>query len=348
MANPLNGGLKLKKYLIIAFIFLICLLNGCQSFQSNNITKNGIGSTPEYVFKLAEIHNPDYPTSLADENFASLVHEKTNGRIQIDVYTDGTLGTESEVIEQLQYGDIEFARVSIAPMAEFSDTLNALMMPFLYENPDHMWRVLNSSLGFTMLESISAAGMIGLAWYDSGSRSFYVRNKIDTLKDLEGKKIRVQTSSLMFAMCESLNIIPVTMAESEIYNGVKSGIIDGAENNLTTYESFSQYEVCNYFIVDEHTRIPEILAGSEVALSVLSKEDMKIIQDCAKETQEYEKELLEITEVDVRNRLEEKGVVFIELSSQEKEQYRKACETLYEDFGSDYRDVIEQIKGMSE
>lgn len=329
-------------------ILVICLLNGCQSFLPNNQTKNGSISSPEYVFKLAEIHNADYPTSLADEKFASLVYDKTNGRIQIDVYTEGTLGTESEVIEQLQYGDIEFARVSIAPMAEFSDTLNALMMPFLYENPEHMWRVLNSSLGLTMLESISAAGMIGLAWYDSGSRSFYVKNKINSLKDLEGKKIRVQTSSLMFAMCESLNIIPVTMAESDIYNGVKSGIIDGAENNLTTFESFSQYEVCNYFIVDEHTRIPEILAGSEVALNALSKEDMTIIRECAKETQEYERELLEITENDVRKRLEEKGVVFVELSSQEKEQYRKKCESLYEDFGADYKDVIEEIKKMSE
>lgn len=338
---------KLRKYYIITCILIICFFAGCQSSPINDKSKNNTGTTPEYIFKLAEIHNADYPTSIADEKFASLVSERTNGRIQIDVYTNGTLGTESEVIEQLQYGNIEFARVSIAPMAEFSNTLNALMMPFLYENPEHMWNVLNSSLGDTMLDSISAAGMIGLAWYDSGSRSFYVKNEINSLKDLEGKKIRVQTSSLMFAMCESLNIIPVTMAESEIYNGVNSGIIDGAENNLTTYESFSQYEVCNYFIVDEHTRIPEILAGSQVALSALSKEDMDIIKECAKETQEYEKELLKITETNVRNRLDEKGVVFIELSPEEKELYRKSCESLYEDFAAEYMEIIEQIRGMS-
>lgn len=336
-------------------ILLLCILifTSCSQIKKqSNIDSSGDGnhyfSEPVYIFKLAEIHEENYPTSLADKKFAELVYERTKGKIRIDVYTDGILGEESDVIEQLQYGTIAFARVSIAPMAEFSDSLNALMMPYLYIDADHMWKVLNSPLGVTMLESISAAGMVGLAWYDSGARSFYTKEKVESLADLSGLKIRVQTSSLMFAMCEALDAIPKTMAENQIYNAIKSGTIDGAENNIPTYASFKQYEVCKYFILDEHTRIPEILAGSEVALENLSNEDMNIIKKCAKETQEYEREQWKLAENKARDNLIAAGVTFIQLSEDVKQEFLEACDSLYEEFGSDYKEIINEIRNMGE
>lgn len=340
------------KKLILLSIFIL-LLTACSQLKKqtnidNSPNTDSFYSEQEYIFQLAEIHDANYPTSLADKRFAELVYNRTKGKIRIDVYTGGILGEESDVIEQLQYGTIAFARVSIAPMAEFSETLNALMMPYLYNDADHMWKVLNSPLGVHMLDSISAAGMLGLAWYDSGARSFYTKEKVETLDDLSGLKIRVQTSSLMFAMCEALDAIPKTLAENEIYEAIKSGNIDGAENNIPTYESFKQYEVCKYFILDEHTRIPEILTGSEVALESLTKDDMDIIRECAKETQEYEREQWILAENTARENLEAAGVTFIQLSADVKEEFLDACDSLYDEFGADYKDIIDEIRSIGD
>jgi tripartite ATP-independent transporter DctP family solute receptor len=297
-------------------------------------------------FQLAELQDDTYPTSLADKKFAELVSERSNGRIQIEVVTNGQLGEEADVVEKLQNGTIGFARVSIAPMAEYVDALNALMLPYLYKDDAHMWRVLDSSLGDEMLASVSDAGILGLAWYDSGARSFYFKDKVENLAQIEDKNIRVQTSSLMFAMCEAVSCNPMTGMENEIMQDIRIGTLDGAENNIPTYASFNQYEVCKYFLMDEHTRIPEILAGSEAALEGLSKEDLQMIQECAKETQEYEKEQWAEAEKQAKQMLVDKGVVFITLSDEERQKFIDVCVSLYDEFGSEYQAIIDQIKEL--
>jgi tripartite ATP-independent transporter DctP family solute receptor len=298
------------------------------------------------TFQLAELQDDAYPTSLADKKFAELVSERSNGRIQIEVVTNGKLGEEADVVEKLQNGTLGFARVSIAPMAEYVDALNALMLPYLYKDDAHMWRVLDSSLGDEMLASVSDAGILGLAWYDSGARSFYFKDPVENLQQMKDKNIRVQASSLMFAMCEAVSCNPMTDMENEIIQDIQIGTLDGAENNIPTYASFKQYEVCKYFLMDEHTRIPEILAGSEAALEGLSSEDLKMIKECAKETQKYEIEQWNEAEKQAKQTLSDNGVTFITLSDEEKQKFIDACAPLYDEFGSEYQAIIEEIKGL--
>ena len=147
---------------------------------------------PEYVFSYAE-NQP--------EDFAELVEERTNGRIRILVQPVGVLGSENKVIKQMQYGGIDFARVSLAQLAEYIPSLNVLQMPYLYTDSDHMWRVLDGEIGDAFLESVSADDVIGLSWYDAGARNFYNSvQPITCLEDLKGMRIRVQESDLAVDM----------------------------------------------------------------------------------------------------------------------------------------------------
>lgn len=338
---------KKKTIFILALISLSVLAGSFIYIKIKSIFFQKESNTQTtMIFQLAELQDDTYPTSLADKKFAELVWERSNGRILIEVVTNGELGEEADVIESLQNGTLGFARVSIAPMAEYVDVLNALMFPYLYKDDAHMWRVLDSSLGDEMLASVSEAGIIGLAWYDSGARSFYFKDRVENLSEIKNKNIRVQTSSLMFAMCEALSCNPMTDIENEIMQDVQIGTLDGAENNIPTYASFKQYEVCKYFLMDEHTRVPEILAGSEAALEDLSKEDLQMIKECAKETQKYEKEQWNEAEKQAKQMLIEKGVVFITLSDEEKQAFIDACYPLYDEFGNEYQTVIAQIKEL--
>ena len=229
---------------------------------------------PEFVFRLAETHVQDYPTTQGDYYFAELVNERTDGRIQIEVFHSSQLGEERDVIEQVQFGAIDFTRVSISPLAAFSPNLNALQMPYLYRDADHMWQVLKGEIGDEFLASLEPAGFVGLAWYDSGSRSFYnsVR-EITSVEDLEGLKIRVQQSELMVGLVEALGAVATPMPFGEVYSALQTGVIDGAENNWPSYYSTSHYEVAQYYTLDQHTRVPEILIASEMTMYKLSEED---------------------------------------------------------------------------
>ncbi len=338
-----KSGYKLIGLFIIIIIIIILYIITIQKKKNSMLDNQGLIQKTYY---LAEVHSSDYPATQADYKFVELVKEKTQGRIDIVVYTNAQLGEETQVAENLLYGSLDFARVSIAPVAEYSDELNALMLPYLYKDSEHMWKVLDGEIGQNMLLAVEDSGLIGLSWYDSGARSFYASTPISTLEGFENTNFRVQTSSMMFSVCEALGCIPKTLPESEIANEVKRGKIDGAENNLLTYYSYEQYKVCPYYILDEHTRIPDILVGSKEALKDISEEDMALIKECAKEAEKYERELWTQKESEVMELLKKEGVTFIRLSEEERNKMKEACEGLYSEFAGEYEDIIREISAM--
>lgn len=301
-------------------------------------------SSPEFVFTYAENQAEDYPTTQGAYKFAELVKEKTNGRIEINVQAGGVLGDEKSVIEQMQFGGVDFARVSLSPLSEFVPKLNVLQLPYLYRDAEHEWKVLDGPIGDDFINSFDGSNLVALSWYDSGARNFYTTNKqIKTLEDMKGLKIRVQESELMMGMIEALGASPTPMAYSEVYSALQTGVIDGAENNWPSYESTSHYEVAKYFTIDEHNRVPELQLASQVTWDKLSAEDQAILRECAKESSKLERELWAEREKTSEAKVKEAGSEIYELPEEEKKRFQEAVQPLYEKFASDYMDVIDQI-----
>ncbi|MBS5065219.1 MAG: TRAP transporter substrate-binding protein DctP, partial [Hungatella hathewayi] len=163
------------------------------------------GTAPEYVFTYAENQAEDYPTTQGAYRFAELVKERTGGRIEIQINADGILGDERNVVEQMQFGGVDFARVSLSTMGDAIPKLNVLQLPYLYTGADHMWKVLEGEIGDDFLDSVSELDLVALSWYDAGARNFYSTAKpIRTLEDMKGMTIRVQESELMMEMVRAL------------------------------------------------------------------------------------------------------------------------------------------------
>lgn len=304
------------------------------------------------TLKLSEVHVDGYPTTLADLEFARLVEERTEGRVKIEVYSNGSLyGEETGAIEAMQVGDLGFARVSASPVASYVPALNAIQMPYLYNSADHMWAVLDGEVGQGMLSAIEASGsgLIGLCWYDSGCRSFYLTKEIHTPADMAGLKIRMQNNEMMVKMVELLGGVGVTgIGPNDIYGAITNGVIDGAENNWPTYFSKGDYQAATYYILDQHTRVPEILLGSVLALEEagVSAEDIEIIKQCAKETQEYEKAEWKKMEETAEAGVRANGNTVIDLTAEEYALFQAACAPLYDTYAADYTDIIDQIRAI--
>ena len=299
---------------------------------------------PEYVFSYAENQTEGYPTTLGAERFAQLVEERTDGRIRILVKSGGELGTEQEVIWQVQHGGIDFARVSLSQLAEYVPRMNILQMPYLYTGSEHMWRVLDGGIGEEFLDEVSGFDLVGLSWYDAGARNFYLADRpITCLEDIAGLRIRVQNSDLMVDMVQALGATAVPTEYDEVYGSIERGIVDGAENNLPSYESMRHYEVAPYFTEDEHTRVPEMQLCSGPTWEKLSEEDRGIILACAKESALYERELWTEREEESRQVVLSQGVTIVELSEEEHRRFRDAVLEVYEKYCGDDMDIIVQI-----
>lgn len=305
------------------------------------------GSGDKMVLRYAEIHPADYPTTKAAAKFSELVKEKTNGRIQVDVYDSAQLGDEKASIEQLQYGGIDFTRVSITPLAEFNKSLNALSLPYLYRDVDHMWKVLDGDIGADFLKSMESSGIVGLSWFDAGARNFYnSQREIKSVSDLSGLKIRVQESALMMDTVKALGASPTPMAYGEVYSGLQTNVIDGAENNWPSYESTSHYEVAKYYVLDEHNRIPEMQLASKATMDKLSADDQAIIRECAQESAKYERELWAEREKASKEKVVAGGSIITELDAAARQGFIDAVKSVYDTHGADYKDVIEKIRNV--
>ena len=142
-----------------------------------------------------------------------------------------------------------------------------------------MWNVLEGEIGEEFLDSFGGSYLVALSWYDAGARSFYSSQKpIQNLKDIQGMKIRVQESELMWDMIKALGAEPVFLTYEEVYSAFQTGTIEAAENNWSSYESAGHYEVAPYFTVDEHSRVPEVQMVSEVTWNKLPEEYQEIGQ----------------------------------------------------------------------
>jgi len=335
--------------IFLAAAMLAGVSMGCSSSPASSGSSSGSASSsaakkPEFVFRYAENQAKDYPTTQGAYKFAEIVEQKTNGRIKIEVYYGAQLGDEKSVMEQMQFGGIDFARVSLSPLAEFAKQLNVLQLPYLYRDSAHMWKVLEGPIGDQFKNGLGESKLVGLSWYDSGSRNFYNSKKpITKLEDLKGMKIRVQENQMMMDMIKAIGAQPTPMAYGEVYSALQTGVIEAAENNWPSYESTSHYEVAKYFVLDEHTRVPELQIASKATMDKLSAEDQKIIKEAAVESAKFERQAWAEREKTSEKKVRDAGCQITELSAEEKAKFQEAVKPLYEKYAKDYMDIVNKI-----
>lgn len=295
---------------------------------------------------VAEIHPKDYPTTQGLFKFAELVNQRSNGQILIDVKFGGQLGKgEKKVVEQVQFGALDMARISISPVTEFVPALEAFGLPYIWSSRNHEWKVLNGSTGQRLLKDVENYKFYGLAYYESGARSFYnSKREIKSVADLKGLKIRVQKSKLMIDLVNTMGANATPIAFGEVYDAISKGVIEGAENNWPSYESTGHYEVAKYYTLDEHTRVPEILVASKIAFDKKLKPDqIKLIMQAAKDTQEFViQKWLERVE-NSKKKVVANGNVITELSPDAKADFQKAVQPLYDTYGKKHKAIIKEI-----
>lgn len=319
------------------------LMTACYGKKADGVPE------PEFVLTYAENQPEDYPTTQGAYRFAELVRERTNGRIEIQISPAGELGDEQAVVKQLQFGGIDFVRVSLSILADDFPALNVLQLPYLYRDAAHMWKVLDGEIGADMMKTFEGSGMRALSWYDAGARSFYTTQKpVHTPGDMAGMRVRVQPSGLMEDVVRALGAEPVPMVYSDVYSALQTGVIDAAENNWPSYESMEHYRVARYFTVDEHTRIPELQLVSEQTWEKLGEEDREILLTCAQESAVYERTLWEERAKESEEKVRAAGCVVIELTEQEKEAFQEAVLPLYQSYCGDYGDQIQAILELGE
>ena len=311
----------MRKQLIGLFTFFVFGLIACNTEENKRVIRLGHG--------LDITHSVHKAMLKADE----VLNEISKGKMRIQIYPNQQLGSERECLELLQIGSLDMTKVSGAVMENFAPKLKIFGLPFLFDSKEHLFKVLDGPIGKELLNEGEQYWLKGMGFYDSGSRSFYSRERpVMQPEDLKGLKIRVQESISAFEMVKQLGGSPTPISWGELYTALQQGVVDGAENNPPSFYLSRHYEVCKYYSIDEHTMIPDLLLVSTHLWNRLNTQEQAWLQEAIDRSVPFQREMWIQSENESLRAVIEAGV---EVSYPEKKIFQEATLPLYESFSED-------------
>ena len=285
------------------------------------------------------IHKPGYPNTVAMDKFAELLKEKTGGEITLKMFHSGVLGNQPDAIEQVRVGGLAIGNFNLGPIGPMAAEANVVSLPFIFKDMGHMHRALDGAAGDKISAGMEKIGIVALAWYDSGARSFYNSKKpIMKPSDVKGLKVRVMNNDLYSGMISALGGNPSPMAFSEVFQSLKTGVVDGAENNWPSYESTGHFEVAKYYSLSQHLIIPECVCINDKVYNNLSAKNKKVVKEAARESAELQRALWEKRAISSRDKVMKAGVKFNEIPN--KQAFMDAMKPVHTKYLSANPDLV--------
>lgn len=342
--KSIKNLLLIMLFTLLSFGLVSC--GGAKKEVANADT--GAKKAEPAVLKLAHNLNEQHSVHLALVEFAKKIEEKTNGEVKVEIYPNGQLGSESEVLEQLQAGAVAMTKVSAAALTTYDEGYNAFTLPYVFNDEAHFFKSMESPAVENLYMETKDKGFVGLTFYNSGARSFYTKDKaILKPEDLKGLKIRVMGFQSQTDMVQVLGGTPVGMSMSETYTALQSGVIDGAESNETVLTTGKHGEVCKQFSLDEHTRIPDILVISSKVWDKLTEAQQKAVKESAVESTAVHKDMwTKAIDAAVKESTEKMGVTFNKV---DKAPFRQAVEPMLQKYSTEMpkvKTLLEEFKNI--
>jgi tripartite ATP-independent transporter DctP family solute receptor len=298
------------------------------------------------VLRSSDTHPDGYPTVEAVKYFGELVKERTQGRYSVEVYHSAQLGQEKDTIEQVRSGVIDLNRVSMAPWNGLVPLTKIPSLPYLFRSADHARKVMSGEIGDEIAAGFPEHGVVVLAYYDGGARSFYNKQKpINTVADMAGLKFRVIQSDVFVDMVGALGATATPMPYGEVYSAIETGVIDGAENNFPSYESAKHFEVAKNYALDEHTIVPEVFVMAKASWDKLTPEDQAIFKQAAEDSMTKQYELWDARVATSRKMVEDAGSA---ITTPEKQGFIDAMKPVYDKYVNtpELKDLVARIQAV--
>jgi tripartite ATP-independent transporter DctP family solute receptor len=294
-----------------------------------------LAAGPRPVLTATDVHVSDYPTVQAMRWIGETLERETGGRLRIRLYHSGQLGREAEAIDMARFGAIDFARVYSGALNNAFPLTRALCLPYVFDSVAHMRRAMDGEVGRAVLEGFADRDLVGLAIYDSGARCFYnARRPIHTPADLAGMKIRVPVSDIFIRMLRLFGANATPLSLGEVYSGMETHMIDGAENNIRSFHSSRHFEAARYWSQSEHSYAPDVLLLSRRTWEALAPADRELLRETARASVQVMRQAWDASEASAREQVLAAG---IETNAVDSGSFRRAAAPLLAEYRSDPR-----------
>lgn len=336
---------KLLASVLIGCFFFVMLFSGCSSEKSTTVAKESMlkeDAPQETVsLKIAAQGAEDHAFMLGLRMLEKDIESKSNGHIQLEIFPNASLGNERETIEATMMGSIEMTIVTAdAVVPSWVPETQVLSIPYLFENKEQTYDVLDNFLKGRFEPKFNDAGLVNLGFMELGFRHF-TNNKapIQSAADMKGMVFRVQEAPIWFSLIEALGATPTPVAFPELYTAMQQGVIDGQENPLSTIVSSKYYEVQKYLVLDRHTYAAGTLLMNKKSFDSLTEEDKALLTSCVNDMIAKQRQLINDKDEEYIKTCRDAGMEVVE--DPDIDSFREATK------GIEQRDEIKSLFDVS-
>ena len=318
----------MKKFIIYLILVLITIgLIGCSSpYEKGTVNI-------EYKWRLAQSKAGNHPVSQGYTKFAEIVKEKSNGRIQIDVFHDAVLGSDREVIESAQNGTLAFAGSSTPNMASFTNIFTAWDLPYIFESKEEVYKVVDGEPGKLAAQELEKAGFKVIFFPDYGFRQIVNNVKqIQVPSDLRGLKVRTTNSPVEIADYKAFGAVPTPIAWAEVYTALQQGTVQGEGNSYSLLWDTKHQEVLKYATEVNYNYSADVLVMNKALFDSLSTEDQQLLLDAGREALEWQRNRANEREAEAKQQFLDYGIEVYVPTPEEMLIWKKAVKPVWDEF----------------
>ncbi len=354
LMNERENSMK-KAFALILALTMTLSLAACGG-KTSDTSASGDSSTSgdasasgeTKVLRLSTHLSADHSTMQMAQKFEELLKEKTNGSLDVEFYTDGQLGGQTENCESMKSGSVDMSIIDTGTLANYNAAAGILDMPYLFTSKDQAIAAVSGDVGKQYMDMVtSTTGIRPISLQAVAFRSTLLKDKtINTLDDFKGVKVRIPENPSIEACFSALGATPVAIPSGEAYTAVQTGVTDGLEGNMEYIAQMKFYEVANVYNLTEHVMTFTAFCMSDSVYQSLTADQQAAIDEAAAEAMDYFYELYEGIEANAKDAMTEAGVTFNEV---DKTAMVEACAPALEKFVSDnnLQDMYDAIQALA-
>jgi len=318
--------LKLGTFLMIVLILVVSLMGYCEAKEK------------EYLIRIAYVLSEKQAAHIVLSEFVKpYLEEKSGGRIKVELYPNGVLGGDRQVAEAVQLGTVQMTIVTPAVLSGFEPRIQILTFPYLFRSWEQSEEAINGELGEKISNMFSPLGLKFLAFGGNGFRHISNnRRPITKVEDLKGLKIRTMENPIHIATFRALGANPTPMSYTELYSGLQQKTVDAQENPIALVYTSKFYEVQKYYTLDGHVFAFTVVLINDDFFSSLPIDLQELVKDAFQQYAVKQKALTRKQNEEMLVSLKNEGMQINELTPEQKQEFIKATQPVYEEF----RDII--------
>ncbi|MGG2017118.1 TRAP transporter substrate-binding protein [Bacillus sp. S10(2024)] len=307
------------------------------------------GLKDQLVFKFSHVVAENTPKGLAANKFAELVNEKSNGKIKIEVFPNGSLYSDIEEFRALKSGQVQFIAPSTSKLGTFSPEWGVLDLPFAFSNYEALQEGLNGKIGEQLLQSLQKDGIKGLAHWSNGFKQL-TSNKgpIYTPKDIQGQSFRIMQSNVIQSQFDLLKVKSHQDAFNSTYQLIESGKVDGEENTISNIYSKKFYNVQNYLTISNHGYLGYVVMMDQKTWNEQAPKTKQILTEAMEETTTWNnQQAAQINKEQLELIKQNSSIQIHELNNEQRKDWEITLLPIYDKLAPTIgEDLVEELKEL--